>query len=323
MKRTKHQGVLATLTTHRRHLVGAITMAMVAAAFTLGSGPAGADTIPTITFEASQNYVVGDINGQPVLGPTPNGHWSKTGTYDAAVDLVAHFPAASGYGFGSQALRISDAVTSGSFGDQTFSPGLADEAGEKGADNAGLSGGVRQLRFDASFLIGTTQATQQCVTCVTTEDPPKPNPLHMTVSPDRGDGARMSFLRFEDQVDGVHVFFVDVTDPGRVYNGDTFNTTDIATLDRAHSHLIRFSIAFKNGPSQDTVKIYIDGVVRATGTTWEDYYRYDPEQAPQGNKVPTVDKLLFRESGYANPTDVGQGFLIDRVSLSSSGGKKS
>jgi hypothetical protein len=28
-----------------------------------------ADTIPTITFEASQSYVVGDINGQPRLGP--------------------------------------------------------------------------------------------------------------------------------------------------------------------------------------------------------------------------------------------------------------
>jgi hypothetical protein len=30
----------------------------------------------------------------------------------------------------------------------------------------------------------------------------------MTVSPD--DGARMSYLRFEDQADGVHVFFIDV-----------------------------------------------------------------------------------------------------------------
>ena len=99
MKRTKHEGVLATLTTHRRHLVGAITLAMVAAAFTLGSGPAGADTIPAITFEASQNYVIGDINGQPVPpGPLPNGVWSKTGAYDAAAASVATFPDASGYG---------------------------------------------------------------------------------------------------------------------------------------------------------------------------------------------------------------------------------
>ncbi len=135
----------------------------------------------------------------------------------------------------------------------------------------------------------------------------------------------VSSLRFEDRADGVHVFFVDVTDPGRVVNGDTFNTTDIATLDRTHSHLIRFSIDFKNGPANDQVKIYIDGSLKITGTTWADYYRYDSEQAP-GNQVPTVDKLLLRESGNSqdvppydpNPSDMGQGFLIDRVILASS-----
>jgi hypothetical protein len=274
---------------------------------------AGADTIGPITFEQSQGYFPGNINGQPLLF----GGWSKLGPqYDVEVVTTSTYPAASGYGFLSQALRISDAVTSGSFGDQTFSPGLADEAGESGASNVGaggvpLSGGVRRPHFEASFLIGTTQATQQCVGCTT--------PLHMTVSPDRGDGARMSFLRFEDQADGVHVFFVDVTDPGRVTDGDTFNTTDIATLDRAHSHLIRFSIDFKDGPANDQVKIYIDGAQKITGTTWEDYYRYDTEQAAQGNQVPTVDKLLFRESGDANPGDaLTGGFLLDRVLLASS-----
>ena len=36
----------------------------------------------------------------------------------------------------------------------------------------------------------------------------------MSVSPDNGSGGRMSYLRFEDQTDGVHVFFNDVTNPG-------------------------------------------------------------------------------------------------------------
>lgn len=141
----------------------------------------------------------------------------------------------------------------------------------------------------------------------------------MTVSPDRGDGARMSFLRFEDQADGVHVFFVDVVDKGPIGTVATFRTSDIATLSRTRSHLIQFSIEFKDGAANDTVKIYIDSKLVTTGTTWEDYYRYDPEQTPQGNKVPTVDKLLFRESGSPNPTDAGQGFLLDRVTLASSG----
>jgi hypothetical protein len=269
--------------------VGALSLLVLATA-----SSAAADTVGPINFES---YTVGNINGQ-------NG-WMKTGAYDVAVANVADFPAAAGYGFGTKALRSSDAFTTGAFGDQTFSPGLANEAGEGGADNAGLSSGPRQTHFDSTFQIGTTQATQQ------------PG-LHMSVSPDRGDGARMSYLRFEDQADGVHVYFDDVSDPGPVGAGATFNETDVGTLSRSQSHTVRFSVDFKNGAGNDVVKIYLDGAQVATGTTWEDYYRYDPEQTPSGNNVPTVDKMLFRESGGANAADSGQGFLVDGVSLSSS-----
>src|SRR5437764_8530586 len=127
-----------------RRFVGKIGASLlVCCAALVFTSAAGADAIGPITFESSQGYVVGDINGQPALpgsGSLPNGRWSKTGPYDAQVALLSTFPDASGYGFGSQALRISDAVTSGSFGDQTFSPGLAGEAGESGAANAGRSG---------------------------------------------------------------------------------------------------------------------------------------------------------------------------------------
>src|SRR5260221_10028743 len=104
----------------RRRVIAAV--AVLVLAFTLALS-AGADTIGPITFETTQGYVLGDINGQPL----PFGGWSKTGPYDVNVVSVSAYPAASGYGFLGQALRISDAVTSGSFGDQTFSPGLADE----------------------------------------------------------------------------------------------------------------------------------------------------------------------------------------------------
>ena len=143
----------------------------------------------------------------------------------------------------------------------------------------------------------------------------------MTVSPDRGDGARMSFLRFEDQSDGVHVIFVDVTNPGPVGTVSSFNSTDIATLDRTHSHFIQFSIDFADGTARDTVKIYVDNKLKTTGRTWEDYYRYDPEQTSQGNKIPTVDKLLFRVSGGPERrlTLGSTASCVDRVTLGSSG----
>lgn len=289
--------------------------AVVAAGIVLvTAGVANADRIGPITFEAP--YTVGTINGQQ--------GWMKTGTYDVAVAPVASFPAASGYRFGTQALRLSNAVTSGSFGDQAFSPGLARPAGES----------VHNRHFEASFRIGTTTAAYQ------------PN-LRVTVSPDDGQGSRMSFLRFEDQPDGVHVIFADVADPGPIGTTASFNSTDIATLSRERAHRVTFSIDLKPGPANDVVRIHIDGKLRAapagtakrcktshharhrgpkcpvpqpraTGTTWEDYYRYDPEQAGNGNAVPTVSKLLFRLSGAAVPANAGNGVLVDRVTLLSS-----
>ena len=59
----------------------------------------------------------------------------------------------------------------------------------------------------------------------------------------------MSYLRFEDQADGVHVFFDGATPAGG------FMEKDIATLNRASAHSIRFrstssaatSTAFSDG----------------------------------------------------------------------------
>jgi len=258
------------------------------------TGLATAESLPPINFESG--YTTGDIDGQ-------NG-WTKTGGYDAAVANVSDFPAASGYGFGTKALRISDATTSGSFSDQTFSPGLANEAGETAASSGGTPIGTRQRRFEVSFQIGTTKSTEQ-------------SGLHMTMSPDRGDGARMSYLRFDDLSNGVHVYFDDVTDPGPLGAPADFNERVIGTLGRTTSHTIRLTIDFNDGPGNDVVQVFIDNTLAATGGTWEDYYRFDPEQAGGGNLVPTVDKVLFREAGTANAGNAGQGFLIDNLGLTS------
>jgi hypothetical protein len=237
------------------------------------AGSASADSQGPINFESP--YTVGNIDGQQ--------GWSKTGGYDVAVVNVVDYSHAASYGFGLQALRSSDSVTSGSFGDQTFSPGLTQPAGESGLSH-----------FTATFKIGTTAASEQIG-------------LHMSVSPDDGNGGRMSYLRFDDRTDGVHVLFDDAT----------FIDTDIATLNRASSHTVTFGIAFKTNAA-DLVSIYIDGSLVHTGTTWEDYYRNDPEQAGNGNVVPSTSKLLFRESGTAHSGNAGNGFLVDGVSLASS-----
>jgi parallel beta helix pectate lyase-like protein len=260
--------------------------ALVAALFGVlcFTGIAGADTVGTITFEPP-SYSLGSVDGQH--------GWQMTGPYDVAVASVANYADASGYGFGTQALRISDAVTSGSFGDQAFSPGVASPASESGPHF-----------FDAGFSIGTTSAD------------PQPG-LHLSVSPDSGDGSRMSYLRFEDQSDGIHVFFDDATDGGPLGTPASFSDTQIAVLSGTTAHTVRFLIDLQPGAANDVVQIYIDGNLVHTGTSWEDYYRFDPEQAANGNVVPSVDKLLFREAGTPNSGDQGNGFLIDNVSLAS------
>ena len=247
---------------------------------------AAADWIRPMRFEPAQGYAPGSINGQ-------NG-WRKTGAYDANIATVANFPAARFYGFGRQALQISDALANGSFGDQTFSPGLTQSAGE----------GPGQEQFWMSFDIGTAKSTLQ------------PG-LHVSVSPDDGNGGRMSYLRFEDQANGVHVFFDDVTNPGPLPHESTFNETDIATLSRSGSHFIELQIVFRNGPGNDTVNVWVDGTKKITGTTWENYFRYDPEASGGGNLVPPTSHLIFPVRGTSSPGNLGYGFLIDGVTLSS------
>ena len=277
---------------------------------------AAADTVGPITFEAP-TYHVGSIDGQD--------GWTSAGAaghgcarYDHAVvnnaspGLLYHYPT-----FGGQSLRISDAVTSGCFSDQTFAKPLVNGVGETSATASTFPPGVRQRHFEMEFEIASTVPGAQ-----------QPG-LHISVSPDRGDGSRMSYLRFEDGPTGLDVFFDDVQG---TFNGGTpdcpastpiggkcanFVETKIATgLKRSVPHQIRLTLDTKDGPSNDVVKVYIDGKKVHKGTSWEDYYRYDSEaSAEQSPRI--VKTILFRSGGDPTPADLGKGFLFDRVSLRS------
>lgn len=245
-----------------------------------------------------ESYTLGTVNGQDgwsALGSVGSG----CAVYDVEVGSSFGVP-----GFGSKSLRISNAVTSGCFGDQTFSKSLVDEAGETDAQNGGMSGGTRQNHFEAQFDIRAMQLSQQ------------PG-LFLSVSPDRGDGARMSYLGFEDTPGGIDVIFYDVQGTDNPAN---FVPTTVATgLSRAVTHTAKFVIDFVDGPSNDVVEIYIDDVLVHTGTTWENYFRFDDESNPGlVNESRTVDSLLFMARGAAAPATLGEGYLIDNVSLSSS-----
>ncbi|HEX8422290.1 MAG TPA: right-handed parallel beta-helix repeat-containing protein, partial [Pyrinomonadaceae bacterium] len=250
-----------------------------------------------INFEPTA-YAPGSIHNQD--------GWTSLGSagqgcaqYDHAVVNNSGAPAA----FGTQSLRMSNAVTSGCF-DGTFSKPLVNEAGETSAENSGQSRGIRQNYFEAQWQFASTVPGAE-----------QPG-LSVVASPDRGDGARMSWVQMTDTPSGLEVNFSDyqsgVNEAGCV-NGDNFvDTTVITGLDRTVPHTIKITMNFVEGPANDVVRVYVDGVLRHTGTSWEDYFR-----ECETNPTRTVDSILFRTGGPAAPATAGQGFRIDNLLLNS------
>lgn len=270
------------LRTHNTKWFYASILVVIIAAFTVLG--ARADTVAT-DFEG---FTLGSVNGQD--------GWSMTGSYDVAVVNNTY-----GYtSFGSKSLRISNAATSGSFGDQTFSKSLVNEAGETTADNGGMSGGTRQTYFEASWDFASTVPGSEQVG------------LSITASPDRGDGARMSWIQMADTSTGLAVNFYDFEHQSPAdcnYPGPSWRYTELVNnLDRTKPHNIKVTMQFIDGINNDIVKVYIDGNLVHTGLSWEDYF-VDCESNPSR----TVDSLLFRASGTAASGTSGNGFLIDNV----------
>lgn len=269
----------------------ALVAGLVNASFVAPS--ASADPVPPVP---AVTYTPGDIDGQNGWAGTGGGNVENT--LDQTVVANTSAPGS----FNEQSWRFSNSVTSDAFGNQPFSPSV-DEAGETAAEGGGLSGGSRSNQFVAEWDFASAQPGAE-----------QPG-LGITGSPDRGDGARMSWVRMEDTPGGLRVLFNDYqhdVDPECDDIGG-FVQTPIATgLTRGTAHHIRIEMDFVDGPANDVVRIYVDGTLAHTGTSWEDYFR-DCE----GNETRTVDSLLFRSSGAAAPANAGKGFLIDNVALTS------
>ena len=303
-----------------------------------GTGTVYADSM-AINFEPGQGYVPGSIDGQPSSGPIWQGQNPPGIPINPLIDqaIVTNGPGAP-ESFGTQSWRISNAYTSGSFGDMPFSPSLKNEAGETMALNGNgvltFSGGVRQNHFDVQWAFASADPTGPGTDCTTAVDTLC---SYISMSPDRGDGARMSYIRLEDDTSGLRVFFDDYQDrapygslaePAAGCSAeDTFTETMVASgLDRREAHSVQLTMDFVDGPRNDVVQVLVDGKHVHTGTSWEDYFRWCTES---GGGVPfdsahdqsrTVDSMLFRVGGgqgETHPLNRLKGFLIDNLSYAS------
>ena len=142
--------------------------------------------------------------------------------------------------------------------------------------------------------------------------------LFLSVSPDSGEGSRMSWVGLQDTADGIRVSVNDTPD----VDGE-FVSHPGPLLSHSGPHEIRFWIKVNQGPDDDLVRISVDGEdLGQCFTTWENYYRTAPEQAPPPNvNTPAdINSLQFR-SGTPGPSALlGNGYLFDNVSITPSDG---
>jgi hypothetical protein len=145
----------------------------------------------------------------------------------------------------------------------------------------------------------------------------------------------MSFLRFDDMTDGIHVHFYDYQDVAPFGSfaspadgcgaGDDFVNLDVATISRAAPHTIKLTMDFLPDPHNDIVSLYVDGALVHTGTSWEDYYRWCTENGggqadPTKDVSRTVDSLIFMARSnvpLCNPSCAGKGYLFDNINMMS------
>jgi uncharacterized repeat protein (TIGR01451 family) len=277
-----------TLIALRRRAIVCVCAAMVSAAL-LAPGIAQADTVAT-NFEAPQ-FHTGSVNGQEgwksaVPGDIP----SLPHGYDQAVVANSGAPPE----FGGQSLRLSNAYNQSplagppEFHFQTYSKPTTEAAGE----------GLANTEYTAQFSFISVKPDAQ-----------QPG-LKVSISPDEGEGGRMSYIGLEDVPSGIEVTFYDTDVEGE------FVGYDLGILPRAVPHTIKFWMRLDPGPNNDLVRIAIDG--RDVGqcfTTWENFYR------SQSQPVPTTDTLQFRSVGeQETPSLVGGGYLFDNVTITTSKG---
>jgi uncharacterized repeat protein (TIGR01451 family) len=290
-------------------LATAVTMALLA------SGVAVADTVTT-TFEPPA-YQPGTVNGQggefPWPGdvhcagpPAPAGCWksavpgnipSLPNGYDQEVVTNAGAPGA----FGLQSLRISNAFNPApdtfppEYHYQTYSKPTTDAASEDGTTT----------EYTAEFSFISVHPDRQ-----------QPR-LRIDLSPDNGEGGRMSYIGLfdtadtEDTDDGINVIFFDTPEPDGEFVG-----YDLGTLRRDIVHKIKFWMKLNPGPDNDLVRILIDGHdVGQCFTTWENFYRR------LSRPVPISDRLLFRSTGAQEIESlIDGGYLFDSVMTTTANG---
>lgn len=291
-----------------------ILSAIVAGLIAATTAQAGYTDFEGLTLDTS-------VNGQ--------GGWTVEDSFGNAV--LSGWPSGTGYdqevvddGTGNTVWRFSNAVTTNQLSNQpnaTHAPLIAGETGANLYNDYGPShvtpfnppqaNGVAASKY---FHIGwdfksATGAAQ--------------TGLAINVSPAGSQSTlRNSYLRMLDTGSGFDLQFLDTT-------GTTFPAPTVIATGLSYSdwHSVDMYVEFVDGlgpgapgseMGNDIVKVFLDGSLIHTGTTWESYFYNVADSGPAG--VPrAVNTAVFYargSMGAAVPSTNGFGLFIDNVVVS-------
>jgi len=179
---------------------------------------------------------------------------------------------------GNKSWRMSNAVASGSFGDQPFTPALNNAVSSSSAYN------VFKMNLDFEPLAGGKAGE------------------NVVISIDNGTGQRGNYIRIRNSGGIDNSWQVDVFD----YDGTNFiNTVLASNLSAGTTYNLGFTHTFVPGAQNDVWTVDFNGATVFTGIGWEDYF------VDVNETVTPYDRLLFRAGGA--PTSGAVGVLFDNI----------
>ena len=265
-----------------------------------------------------EGFSLGSINGQQGWTAQDSFTTSTTvGNWDQAIVDIN----------GKRVFRMSNAVTSGTYASQVFSARSAQVAGESGSalwNNRGTNGSAPLSPPQYGAYATTNQFYSKVDFRSATGGAQTGLALTLSASAKQA-SVRMSYVQIADNGStGFDLKYYETLGDGSF---PATPTTIASGLSYSSLHSLEMTIDFVDGVTvggdgkvygNDVLKIYLNGQLIKTGTTWESYY-YKYENITAGTpRLQAVDSMLFRVAGTAAASTSGKGFYFEDVVVGNS-----
>jgi len=296
----------------------AITFIMAASAAASSASAGYFDTFSStwLPSGAQAGTLAGTVDGQN--GWTTRDNFTSATTVGKWDQQIMQVNDANG---NRKVFRMSNAITSSTYSSQVFSATSGQVAGETNAalwNNRGTNGSAPTAPQFGAYAATDTFYSKVAFRSATGA---AQSGLALTLSASaKQSTVRMSWLQLQDTGSGFNLNVYDLLGNG-VF--PTAATTIASGLSYSDLHTIEMGITFVDGVStvggqvysNDVLKIWLNGSLIHTGSTWESYYYLNERITAGTPRLQAVDSMLFRVAGTAATGTSGNGFYFEDFAI--------